>query len=89
MTVKHQEPGVGREGEVIPLVWSAELETICRLEMSKTTNFNTLSIKTFHMTCIIIHVYIHIYIYVCMYMYYGWWLLSSFGTAWLKLVQHF
>ena len=65
MTVKHQEPGIGREGEVIPLMWSAELETICRLEMSKTANFNTLSIKTFHMTCIIIHVYIHIYIHAC------------------------
>ena len=48
MTVKHQELGVGREGEVIPLVWSAELETICRLKMSKTANFDTLSIKTFY-----------------------------------------
>ena len=34
---------------MFPLAWSAKLETICRLNMSKTTNFDTLSIKTFYM----------------------------------------
>ena len=38
---------------MFPLACSAKLETIYRLKMSKTSNFATLSIKTFYM-----HVYV-------------------------------
>ena len=58
MIVQHQEPVVGR-GEVFPFARSVKFETICRLKMSKTANFDTLSINTFYVyiLCIMVGSY--------------------------------